>query len=141
MSKSVEYPYSWIMDPWESIHIRGFTSTDFFEYKYGYAQKYPWITCADPYGRGITCGQRFRPPNASRSIGRLVNSTGNPGVFFSVPIPLPVKTRTPGQGYRFFHGYRILRPLPDPYPYPWQVTCGFLLYFNNNIDIVMSNVC
>jgi hypothetical protein len=76
-----------------------------------------------------------------RSHSHLVNSASNPGVFSSVSVPLPTKTRTPDQGYGFFEGYRFLRPLPDPYPYPWWVTHWFLLYFNIVIDIVMSNVC
>jgi hypothetical protein len=48
MDKSVENLYSWIVDPWEWINICGFMSMDICEYKYGYTQKYPWITRADP---------------------------------------------------------------------------------------------
>ena len=54
---------------------------------------------------------------------RLVNGMGNPGVFLGVPVPLPGKTHTPDQGYRFLRGTNVQTPgSPIPVPlagYPW----------------------
>jgi hypothetical protein len=55
---------------------------------------------------------------------QIVNCTGNPRVFFSLPVPVPVINPYPPGGYRFFcgsaHEYPGIDPLPVPVAgYPW----------------------
>jgi hypothetical protein len=53
---------------------------------------------------------------------QLVNITGNPWVFSTVPLLLPVNTHTPGHRYRYSEGYNLSDPWVTQNPYPPQVT-------------------
>jgi hypothetical protein len=67
----------------------------------------------------------------SNSLGiprlHVVIDMGNTQLFPALPRPGPVEYPYPLWGYRYSHGLAKLNPRVNPYPYPWQVTCGYAL--------------
>jgi hypothetical protein len=55
----------------------------------------------------------------------VVNIVGNPWVFSTVSIPLPMNTHTPGHGYGYSQGYNLSDPGVTQNPYPPWVTHGY----------------
>jgi len=99
----------------------------------------PLCSWWSPQGGKLNKDSWFSPANTTHGVLQVVNCTGNPRVFFSIPIPVSEKNPYPHHGYGFSCRSAFSVPQIYPYPYPWRVTRRFYSYYPTNTNNTTTN--